>query len=321
MRPAVLLLAIAVVLSGCTTSGDSTMEDNDSMDLALADTWYLAQDGRLTGQAPEAAAFGLDWSLGEWSAGIMPPLWTGPAAIEPYVITSANVTITYRADANTAHSDTRPPFTIWFGAGDSIIEHAFAAGPNPFSEGDTQTITFPVDDLPAGGLVVEADEAPILYVGSYYGDGEDQGTVSILFGEAHSFVEWSGHTVELPEAMAVEAIDETIELQGGRCLAPLNPASTAQQEFTFEVTEDMVGIDVLVTRESGDGFGPDMDFFLLSPDGDDIAHAAGPSSPESVHLRLPNMEAVGPGTWTLGVYNCQPQAATYNVQLSTLAPL
>jgi hypothetical protein len=322
------LVAAAMVLSGCAddSSSDGSTDDpssDGSTDYSfgafdVASTWFLNDDGELASKVPTESAQSLDWSLGEWAEGTLPPLWTGPVASQPYVITVANVTIQYRADATTGHSDSRPPFTIWFGAGDSLIEHAFAAGPNPFEEGDIQTITFEVDSLPLGGLVVEKGVSPILHVGSYYGDGQDQATVSVLFGAESSHVKWSGQTLNLPETNAATVVDESAQLNGGRCVVQLNIENSAQHQYIFEVGSEIVGIDASLVRVSGEGLGPDMDFFLISPEGEDVAHAAGPSTPEALHLRQPNLEASGPGTWTVAVYNCQPQTSTYELKVDLL---
>ncbi len=321
MRTILVALFLSLPLSGCLSEDGLTglVDEASTPDFELPSTLYLHADGGLTATAATEDAVNLDWSWTEWFGGDMPPVWTGPSYPGAYVITEASATIQYRANSNLVHSDTRPPFTIWFGAGDSIVEHAFAPGPNPWMADDVQTITFDIDSLPVGGLVVPAGERPVLYVGTYYPDGDDQSTVSVLTGGSDaSRLDWTAEPIYLPPARAETALDENGLLQGGRCVGDVNPGDAAMDTYEFRVDDDVIGLDVRLERESGAGIGPDLDFGVRGPSGDRIGGAAGPASPEALHLRLPNMEAIGSGTWSVYVYNCQQQASSYDLRVDVL---
>lgn len=323
-RQGLILALLAASLAGCLSGADDAPEDaqngsNDDSSMPL--TLYLDASGALVRDVPEAGTRVLDWSWGEWFEGTTAPAWTAPASEQAYVIEQATVTIQYETSQPNVHTDTRPPFTIWFGAGDSIIEHAFAAGPNPWLPGATQTITFEVDSLPHGGLVVLPGTEPILHVGHYYNGGQGQGLVSaVLGGENAARIDWHVRPIDLPATESTSLLDESGDLLGGRCVAPLNIDGSAQADFTIDVPENAVGIDAVLTRADGTGLGPDLDFYFSNLDGEDVAHAAGSASPEAIRLRSVNLDAIGPGTWGVHLYNCQPQTSTYHIQVDVLTP-
>lgn len=319
MRTALLALFLVPALAGCLSDDAAPNTGENAADATQYPpaTLFLDHAG-LASESPDESVHTLGWSLTEWVGGVIAPEWIGSGATNAYVIEHATATIVYETLVPLAHTDTRPPFTIWFGAGDSIIEHAFMDGPNPWLPGDVQTITFDIDSLPAGGLVVAPGEMPVLRVGSYYTDNSALGAVQVHLGPDASRVDWHIRPLALPETTPDAPIVMEESLLGGRCVAPLNIEGSAQYEQTFEVDSTVVGIDAKLTRLGGIGAGPDLDFFLMDATGADIAHAAGSAAPEAIHLRAPNMDATEDGTWAVAVYNCQPQSSDFRLELTLL---
>lgn len=313
----VLLVLLLLPLSGCLDAGGLSGLLDPREGGPVSTTWSLDSQGQARQAVPEDGVVPIAWSWGEWFRGDPAPRWDGPGFDEAIVITAAQVTIAYETMVPLTHTQTRPSFTIWFGAGDSVIEHAFADGPDIWLPGDIQTITFDVDDLPAGGLVVERGDRAFVEVGTYYPDGSGTDNVWIHVGQDASRMDLTYHPVRLPDVDGITVLDDQVDLAGGRCVAPLNPDDMALATYTFDVPEQAKGLDIVAARVAGVG-GQDMDFGIMDAAGQTVAHAAGSGSTEAVHLRAPNLEAAERGAWTLTVYNCQPQAATHDVTVQLL---
>jgi hypothetical protein len=313
----ILAVFIAGLLAGCVDVKPLAPIDDepDWSSTPFGETWWPHQDGSLS-NLTGAGSFPLEWSWAEWLAGTMPPLWQGGERDEAFVITSANVTLTYGPGLPALPStQNRPQFTMWFGAGDSIIEHGFQAGPDVWT--DFETVTFPVDSLPRGGLVVPAGVLLKLHVGLYYPGVDQVGSGNLLL--ADSMLEFQGHTVQLPGPTDQTVVWNTNrDLLGGRCITDLNQLGTAMGSGTFEVTNTTIAIDAVVTREGAGG--SDIDFFISDAGGTVVAYASGPSSPEALHLRAPNLAEAVPGTWTATAYNCQPQRSAVHIAVTVSEP-
>lgn len=305
--PALLLVAF---LAGCVGSDDAPEPSEPAPEPlpAFDQNLFLHEDMRID-SAPGTGVVALEWSWTEWLRGTMPPLWESAPAEQAYVITSANVTLSYEPGLPVLPTTAvRPQFTMWFGAGDSIIEHGFQAGPEVWT--GQETVTFPVDSLPLGGLVVEVDEPLVLYAGVYYPGVADAGSGSLVLDA--SSIEMQGRYVDLPPAGPSVTTTGSFELEGGRCVADLNQLGTAMESLTFEVPANATRVDARIDRTGTLG-GPDLDFFLTDGEGQGVAYAAGPSTPEALHVRAPNLALAAPGTWTLTTYNCQPQVSQVDV--------
>lgn len=306
-----LAVLVCALLAGCATDGDGeanptpTAPESQSFEHRI----WLTEGGDLSLAQPEETLVPLQWSWGEWLAGTMPPLWQGQAQETPFVVTKATVVIEYAMTSPVVSTETRPVFTMWFGAGDSIIEHGFTPGP-PLVAG-REVALFEVDPLPLGGLVVDANTPLTLHVGSYFSDGAPTGWVSAVM--RNSYIDIEGHNVSLPPKGEAANTSTSVELQGGRCVADLNQAGAAMATVDFDV-HNASAIDATVSR-TGPG-GSDIDFFISDASGTRVSYAAGPSAPESLYLRQPNLALAQSGTWTLTVYNCQPQLSTVTIDIN-----
>lgn len=313
----IALLFVALALSGCLDDGEpaSTSPAPGAFVSEPFDFHVGLQDDMTFSPIPWMGTVPLGWSYAEWLQGTEAPLWSDVLFEDDVVLSHVNVTLTYRPDAALISTMIRPQFTMWFGAGDSIIEHGFQPGPEVWT-GD-ETVTFPVDSMPLGGLVVEAGTPVTLRVATYYPDLGPLETANLVLDT--SSMHLVGRTVDLAHASTPETTVGSVELQGGRCVADLNQLDTAMGSGSFEVPADAVRVEVTLERLDGTG-GPDLDFFIQDANGTTVAYAAGPSSPESLLLREPNLALAVPGTWTWHAYNCQPQVAQVQVTADVASP-
>ncbi|MGB0652762.1 MAG: hypothetical protein ACPGQL_06130 [Thermoplasmatota archaeon] len=326
MRRALLttFLFASLALAGCLGDDEATSDAPAGTDAGstqdIDGIFHFAPDGAMETVRHEGdGRTPIGWSWLQWMEGVQAPTWTSPAFEEPTVLTQVNVTITYYAEAAAVFPDTlRPQFTIWFGVGapdqtPAFFDHGFQPGPLALVAGETYEVTFPVR-LALGGLAIDAGQSLVIPVASYYPDGLGAGNVGLVF--AGSQVEWQGQT-RMADAFGTAATTEhPVSLNGGRCVAPLNPNDSAHARFPFEVDANVTAIDVHLERVMGLGMGPDLDMFLQDGAGDTVVYAAGSGTPERIQVRGVNLAEAAPGTWTLNVYNCQPQASQAVAELT-----
>lgn len=316
----VLLVVVPLLAAGCADAPEPRAPAlaPPPVELPSSLALGLGADGALStaaSAAPESVV-PLRWGWAQWLDGTLAPAWTSEPAIEPYIVLNATATMVHTATQPVQTMAQRPEFTVWFGVGDSVVDHGFRDGPATLLPGDRAVATYELL-VPRGGLVVEAGERLVLRVGSYYADDASRGAVAVVLGGAEGS-RLDVVAVPLPPATGSfehQALhDETIELMGGRCMG-LDPATEADMRWV-PIDLDALDwtprvIDVRVERTGGDG-PPDVDFVLLDDAGEVVVHGAGSGGDEQAHLRGPNVEGAK-GVWQLGAYACTAQRSTANV--------
>ncbi len=262
--------------------------------------------------ASEPGQVPLGWSMAEYGLGTLPPTWYSEPVPQDIVIGAAHVTLSFAAEQATTSLLARPEYTAWFGVEDRFGSHLFFDGPPYLVAGAPATVGDWVSP-PPGGLVVPAGERIALRVASYMADAEGANQVDLVVGDesAPSRVALTVRPIELPEARVEHVLDEQGALEGTRCTVA-DPTGTATATFPLEVPVDAVGLNVTLARLGGTG-APDLDFLIFDPAGNVVWGGEGSGGDEAAVLLQPNLEAVGPGSWSIYVFSCQPQVVDYKL--------
>lgn len=313
------LLVLTLLFAGCVGSAPEPVHNHMPMHGGAHEHVYnLHSNMTLSASAAEPGVMPIGWSYQDWIQGKAPPTWKSAPAMHAMLVSEVNVTITYRAAAPVISSQLRPQFTTWFGAVDdsgipAIVDHMFAPGPDVVMPGESHTALFSAR-LPAGGLVLPTGNSFVLQVATYYPDATPTTWQVDL---AKSSVTWTGGHVAEPPVAATPDSEFTGRLNGGRCVADANPMEIAMARHSIEVTPETVALTINLQRTGGAGAGADMDMNLVDANGTRVAYAGGSAVPEAIRLYQSNFENAVPGTWTLTIYNCQPQTSTYTASVTT----
>ncbi len=280
--------------------------------------WNLTADYGIRAHA-EPGTVPLRWSMAEYTAGTLPPVWLSDPLAGDTILEAGNLTLSFVAPQGAVTLAARPEFTAWFGVEDRFVTHLFFDGPAALAPGEVAQVAAQLS-LPPGGLLVAAGERVALRVASYMADAEPAAAIELVVGQPATP---SGMTLVLRETVLppyqeVEAVSEQGSFQGSLC-AIGDPTDTATVEIPLEIPEDALGVRVDLRRAGGTG-PPDLDFELLDEAGQVVGAGEGSGGDEGLILGPANLDAIGRGAWTLFVFSCQPQVVDYHAHVWLLMP-
>ncbi len=333
--PSVLAVWLVVVLSaGCF--GGSEPRDRAETPAPAADpppvipgVWFLTENLTLSADEPQGERPGarvpLAWSYAEYYTGAPPPVWQGPPAEGPVRILSARAEVYFSARQEAIDPGQRPTLVAWFGAGDSVVAHAEATGPQVIARDEVVNVSFEFV-LPAGGLVVEPGESFELHLGSFYADAgvmtagrRVQVIVGSLLTPSHLAI--VAEPVSLASASERALSEETGSLRGDACsTTPLPAAAESEATFPVVVPASASGVRLrLVAERLAGSF--DVDVELRGADDAVFAAGVSPGGSEALDLFATNLAAAPSGSWTARVSACGEQASDFTLTVIVLQPL
>ena len=303
MRRVLALALLPLVASGCLASVQ--VEDGP--------TWFGFADGDLREREVGGGAQAIDWGWADYLAGSPPPSWRSGAFTADAWVRSATLQITYDLQGVLGTEAplrplSRPQLTAWVGtASGSIVSHEFADGPQAAAVA-SQTVTWEIP-LPVGGLFVREGDALQVWVGTYYLHYDGVRLVG-----ADSRLDVILEAAPAPGGQILSQADD-LDVAGGAC-SVRDPTETvddllldaAMTPRTITVPPEAGWYQVRAVAPYGD-----MDFLLIDPAGELVAHALGPGNDETILLGPDNL-AGRAGDWTLVVYACSPLVGSVGVQ-------
>lgn len=303
MKPIALLTII--LLAGCTSPADVATEPGPDPEPTVAawQTWTLRPDGSLVAAAAVDGAVALDWGYTDWLTGVRPPAWTG--AFDGAVrITEGRIHLGFDAVRPSISGDVRPELTAWWGTDTSIQHHVFIDAPDTVTPG--QRINGSADlRIPEGGLVVSPERLMLLRVGHYYLDGQ-----ALSLRLADTSLELLVEPLAWPAHESETVLDETGTFVGNRCVQDVNVQGLAEALYPVELH---AGDGLSVRLVQTEGRTKDIDLAVRGPDGQDVGGGHGSFDVKGADVWWPNTEAAGNGTYTVHVFACTPQVASYHV--------
>lgn len=310
------LCLLFLPLAGCVNIDVGDLPATDDTPVLLPEpfnlTFYVTPDELVTAP-PVGSTFPLSWSTSQWLAGLPPPTFRGTGPEDRHwLVLNGTMYFEYHVAQATSSAGTRPELTSWFGHEDNVVHHVFSDGPDTVQAGQRLS-TIESLRIPLGGYVIPEGSDPMLQLGSYYGDGPMADAIEVVTGT-------QGTRFELTIQEIVDApIDEgapyrdRINLRGNRCVFDGNLDGQAEHQWTVPVTDDTARLRV---EFDGNLLG-DIDVAILGPDGQDVGGSHGPGGRESADAWWPNLQAAGPGDYTVHLYACTPQSQSVDVTITT----
>ncbi len=303
-----------LLLAGCVddVAPDEPMPEAPAPG-ATWQTFYVDASGNLVVDEPDAGRVTLDWGYAQWLDGTAPPAWSGLPG--PVRILEGNLTLWYEATRPSASGDVRPELTAWWGSDASIVHHVFIQGPDTVEAGQTIEATAALR-IPVGGLVMGPERSMLLRIGTYYADGPQLDTMDVLVGNGTpSRLDLLVEPLDWPTDLAGETIvDETFAVTGGRCTVDANPEGSAEHRLTIDVDDATRGLQIRLQQASGEPT-RDVDFSIKGPSGEDAGGGHGSFDIEGADVWWPNIDAIGPGTYTIHLYACTAQVGDLHLQV------
>ncbi len=310
------LFPVAAVMVLLSAAGAGCLADVGVID---GETWFTFGDAGLLQEQTSTGTTPLLWGWPEYFSGTPPPDWRSGAFDDPAYITEATLEVRFVFD-NAMSTEgplrpfSRPQLTSWIGlvtpgGQESIIAHEFADGPTFASTGH-QDVTWELQ-LPPAGLYVPAGSSLIVKLGSYMlHDG------GVAIAHEHSRLDITMSKADRHERGGPDGWTWELPVAGGACMlrdpsGNLDGAllESASNRETFLVEPGHSVLEVMASAPYGD-----MDFFLLDPEGEEMAHALGPGGTETLLLGPENL-AGRFGTWTAIVYACSAMQADVTLQV------
>lgn len=275
----------------------------------FSDGWGLSQ-GEPVGDTRRA-------NLGDfytkWAVGSGFPQWSSAPLVDPMVV-HGDVVLEFWVGTDTVVTSTPgifPDFVVYFGSTDSVLSVVSPTKLNPVVEDFSvimrgQPVLVRAEfAVPPGGITIPSgsglrvvtapvmmeNDATDLYV--LYGSPDYPSRVS--FTKSNTNDDPAFHVVD-------DERSEDHVLTAGTFLHGTEIDDTTIYTESVEVTDNHTGFLVDLDFTGATPF-PDMDLYVLAPDGSEVALSVTPGADESVHLYRRNLEAVGPGTWSIKVVN------------------
>lgn len=309
-----LWTALAVVLAGCAAPAPAPASD----DPAVVATWWLTDTAFSRDAPPEGEPIRVPSGnfFDAWRRGEGLPTWRGPAPDATLLATAVRVVAWAEAPNGAAQGGRFPSYIAYVGNAGYLQAQASLPPLGVVPPGDRRELVFDLA-LPAGGLVLRADEPLELLLTPVQSNDDRAQGIDFLVGSAAtpSRVEVEGTRLALPPTGDDEHRDSHTGRLAGSAYAPTGAVEgVSAATFPFDVPEGATEATVTMTVTSNVGI-PDVDLTVYMPDGTAAANSVTPYGVEAVRLLAPNLAAGGSGTWTAEVVDYGSATAEFALEI------
>lgn len=328
----VVLVLMGVLFAGCLGADEQDLPTLTAAEEATvnATSWAFDDAWGLTEGLPtgETSFQALGDFYSRWAVGSGFPQWTS-APLDRAIVVDGPVVLDFWVTAESATTSTPgifPDFVVYFGTTDSVLSVVSPTNLKPVVA-DFSVIT--ADDavlvhaefaVPPGGITVPAG-AGLRVVTAPVMMESDAADLEVLYGSADfpSGVAFSYHNSSELVSTWTDRHEHSGDhvLAAGTFLHGVEVEDTNIYVETVEITQSHRALLVDLDFTGSTPF-PDMDLYVLAPDGSEVALSVTPGADEAVHLYSANLAAVGPGTWSIKVINYVTVQAAFTLSVVVL---